>query len=340
MPDRVLVTGVSGVVGGHVALALLKAGHDVRGSVRAPAKADAVRETLARAGADIGRIEIVTLDLTRDEGWRQAAQGCRYLLHVASPFELRTPRDRMEFVGPAVGGTRRALEAGLEAGVERIVLTSSAAAILYGHPPQRTEPFTPADWSRTEGLDVTAYTESKTRAELEAWAIMEAAGRRSDLVAINPTIILGPLLSADTGTSAITVQRLLNGTVPAAPRIYLNVIDARDVADLHLKAMTAPEASGQRYLASSATLSLFELGRMLAGAFPERAGKTPRFELPDWLVRMFAFLDADLKGSVHSVGIRRELDTGAAQALLGRPFISARVAATATAQSLIAYGLV
>src|SRR5205085_1498800 len=145
---------------------------------------------------------------------------------------------------------------------------------------------------------------------------------------INPTIILGPLLSNDLGTSAITVQRLLNGTVPAAPRIYLNIIDVRDVVALHLAGMTAPEAGGQRFLASSATVSYFELGLMLRGAFPEYARKTPRFVLPDWIVKTFAFLDPDLKDSVHSIGIRRGLDTGAAQALLGHPFISGRVAAT------------
>lgn len=340
MPDRVLLTGVSGVIGGHVALGLLNAGYIVRGSVRAQLRADEVRETLKRAGADVERLEFVALELSDDAGWRDAARDCRYVQHIASPFQLRMPKERMETIGPAVEGTRRALRAGLEAGVERIVMTSSAAAILHGHPPERTDPFTTADWSRTSGGDVTIYTESKTLAELEAWAVMEAAGRRDDLVAINPTIVLGPLLGRDIGTSAITVQRLLNGTVPAAPRIYINFIDVRDVAELHLRAMTAPEAAGRRFLASAATMSLFEMGQMLKESFPVYARKVPTFELPDWFVRAFPFIDRDLKANARLVGIRRNLDTSAAEALLGRPFIAGRLALNATARSLIDYGLV
>lgn len=328
------------MVGGHVALALLNAGYIVRGSLRSLDKADAVRRTLKRAGGDVDRLEFVALDLKSDAGWRDAAKDCRYVQHIASPFQLREPKDPQETIGPAVAGTRRALEAGLEGGAERIVVTSSAAAVVYGHPLERTEPFTASDWSRTTGRDVTTYSESKTRAELEAWAIMEGVGRRNDLVSVNPTIVLGPLLGDDIGTSAIAVQRLLKGTVPAAPRLFLNIIDVRDVADLHLKAMTAPEAGGQRFLACAATVTYFEMGQMLKVAFPGYAAKMPTLQLPDWFVRMFAFIDRDLGDRARSVGIRRPIDAGPAERLLGRPFIPARVAISATAQSLIDYGLV
>ena len=340
MPERVLVTGISGVVGSHVALALLNAGYAVRGSLRSLSRAAEVTALLERAGASTANLEFVTLDLMDDAGWDKAPRDCTFVQHIASPFELKKPKDRNDLIRPAVEGTRRALEAALSANVRRVVQTSSAAAIHYGYPPDRTEPFTAADWSRTEGPDVTAYTESKTRAELEAWSIMEAAGRRHDLVSINPTIVLGPLLGEDIGTSAIAVKRLIDGTVPAAPRIYLNLVDVRDVAALHVAAMTAPDAGGQRFIASAATMSYFELGQMLKAAFPQFASKTPRFQLPDWLVKTFAFLDADLKDSVHSVGVRRTLLTGPGEKLLGRPFIPARLAATATARSLIDYGLV
>jgi nucleoside-diphosphate-sugar epimerase len=340
MADRVLVTGVSGVIAGQVALGLLRAGYSVRGSLRSMAKANEVRDTLARAGGDVERLEFVALDLGSDAGWLEAARDCRFVQHIASPFVLRPPKDPALTIGPAVDGTRRALHAGLHAKVERIVLTSSAAAILYGYAPERTEPFTSADWSRTSGSDVTTYSESKTRAELEAWAVMEAAGRRDALVAINPTVVLGPLLGRDIGTSAIAVQRLLNGTVPAAPRIYLNMIDVRDVADLHIKAMTAHEAGGQRFLASAGTMSIYEMGRMLASAYPHYARKVPHFEIPDWIVRTFAFIDRDLGANARLVGVRRMLDTGPTEALLGRPFIPPRLAISATARSLIDYGLV
>ena len=211
MPDRVLLTGVSGFLGGHVAKALLAAGYQVRGSVRNLAKADKVRETLAKAGADVSRLEFVALDLLKDDGWDAAAEGCRFVAHTASPFVLQMPTDKMELIRPAIEGTERALNAGLKAGVERIVITSSMAAIAYGHDKNRTAPFTAADWTDLEGHGVSAYVESKTRAERRAWEIMKAAGREADLAVINPSGIFGPLLDEDPGTSAQIVIRFLEG---------------------------------------------------------------------------------------------------------------------------------
>jgi len=340
MPDRVLLTGISGFLGSHVALALLAAGFAVRGSLRDAARAPRVRAALHAAGADVSRLEFVLLDLMREEGWHGAARGCRYLQHVASPLTVRMPADRNQLIRPAVEGTRRALEAALAAGVERVVLTSSTAAIMHGHPRTRTEPFTESDWSRTDGEGVSAYTESKTRAELEAWSIMERAGRRDDLATINPTVILGPLLDDDPGTSAILVRRLLDGSAPAAPRLFFGIVDVRDVAALQLAAMLNPRAGGHRFLASAGTVGLIELARALRVRFPERAGKVPRFEIPDWMVRIYALFDRDMAANVGSLGIRHAADASRALSLLGRPFISPAQAAAATAQSLIARQLV
>jgi nucleoside-diphosphate-sugar epimerase len=339
MADTVLLTGVSGFLGGHVALALLEAGYRVRGSVRDPARAEKVRETLARAGADVSRLELVTLDLLRDDGWAEAARGARYLMHTASPFVVRAPRDRNQLIRPAVGGTERALRAALASKVERIVLTSSVAAIVYGHGAAQDRTFTAADWTDPDGTGVNAYAQSKTLAEHRAWELMGERGRERDLVAINPGAILGPLLDDDPGTSVALVGRLFDGSVPLAPRIAFGIVDVRDVAALHLAAMTAPGIGGRRLPVSAATLPLIEIAGILARAFPERASKLPRFVLPDWLVRAYALFDADVRANLGELGRCRHIDASAATALLGRPLIPAADALVASARSLIEFGL-
>ncbi len=340
MPDRVLLTGISGFLGGHVGLQLLQAGYLVRGSVRSLDKADKVRATLVAAGADVSKLEFVALDLLSGKGWGDAMQDIRYLQHTASPFVSVMPADPMDLIRPAIEGTRFALEAALAAKVERVVLTSSVAAVSYGHDKTRTRPFTADDWTDLEGRGVNAYIESKTRAEREAWAIMDRAGRHGDLAVINPSAILGPLLDDDPGTSAALVARLLNGTLPAAADISFAFIDVRDVAALHVRAMTDPAAGGHRFIAGNRVISMMDAANMLRPVLPAYASKMPRFVVPDWLVRMFAAFDKEMRGNTGELGVKRYLDASAAIALLGRPFISSEDAVVATAQSLIARKLV
>jgi nucleoside-diphosphate-sugar epimerase len=340
MSGRVLVTGISGFIASHVALALLYAGYTVRGSLRDPGRAGPVAAMLARAGADTGRLEFVRLDLEDDSGWREAARGCRFVQHIASPISTRIPRRREEMIVPAVEGTRRAIAAALETQVERIVMTSSASAVAYGHPPDRTEPYTDADWSRLAGGELDPYSESKTLAELEAWTLMEEVGRRHDFVAVNPTVVLGPLLGDDVGVSPVIIERLLGG-VPVIPRMSLNFVDVRDVAALQLAAMVHPRAGGRRYLASAAPVTARELVEGLRGAFPAFSRRLPRVDAPDWAVRLYALVNPEARGVVAAgLGRIRVFDARPAEALLGRPFMTPRLAAAATAQSLIDHGLV
>ncbi len=338
MTDTVLLTGISGFLGGHVALALLEAGYSVRGSVRNLSKSGKVRETLARAGADVSRLDFVALDLMSDAGWDEAMVGVRYLQHTASPFVLSMPKDRNELIGPAVAGTERALNAALRAGVERVVLTSSMAAIVYGHDKSRGPDFSAADWTELEGRPVNAYIESKTRAERRAWEIMTAAGRGKDLAAINPCAIFGPLLDDDPGTSATLVKRLLDGSLPAVPRLSLAFIDVRDVAAAHVAAMTAPDAGGRRFPMSEQSLMFIEAARILRQRFPEK--RIPRFELPDWALRLYALFDRDVRDNLEELGRPTNLDSTPTIALLGRPLIPARDALLATAESLVAQKIV
>ena len=339
MTDRVLVTGISGFLGGHVALQLLEQGYTVRGSVRSLDKAERVKSTLTANGADLSRLEIVALDLSADTGWAEAMSGVRYLQHVASPFVIEQPRDKQELIRPAVEGTRRALNAALKAGVERIVLTSSIAAIVYGHT-DYSKTFTTADWTNPDSPHTSAYPESKLRAEKEAWAIADSFGARERLATINPGAILGPLLDDDPGTSGALILRLLNGSVPAAPRMTFSVVDVRDVAAAHLAAMTAPEAGGRRHILSDREMSVFELAQSLRPHLPQFAGRLPRFEAPDFIVRLFGLIDPQVRNNTHELGNVRRVDGSSGRALLGHPMIPAADAALATARSLIDHGIV
>ena len=339
MADRVLLTGISGFVGGHVALELLKAGYLVRGSVRDLNKANKVRDTLGRAGADLSRLEFVALDLMSDAGWDEAMAGVRYLQHTASPFVTREPRDRNELIRPAVEGTRRAVSAALRANVERIVVTSSMAAVMYGHDKARSAPFTAADWTNLEGRELSGYVESKARAERAAWELMDAAGRHDDLATINPGAIFGPLLDEDPGTSVGLLKRMFDGSLPAAARIAFIVVDVRDVAAAHVAAMTSEAARGRRFPMGNGTFTLMEIAGILRKAMPERSGRMPRFEVPDWVVRLVANVDADVRGNLGELGVVKRADASDVRRLLGRDLIAAEDATIASAQSLIAQGL-
>jgi nucleoside-diphosphate-sugar epimerase len=335
--STVLVTGGSGFVAGHCILQLLAAGHEVRTTVRSPAREAQVRAQLAAAGADPGaRLSFAAADLTRDEGWPAAVAGCAYVLHVASPFPPTLPRTEEELVVPARDGALRVLRAARDAGVRRVVLTSSFAAIGYGHPGPREAPFDEASWTDPDGADVQPYTRSKTLAERAAWDFLAREGGGLELAVVNPVVVLGPVLGPDSSTSILIVQRLLEGSIPGCPRVWFGVVDVRDVADLHLRAMLHPAARGERFLAVAGDfLSMRDFARVLKARLGPAARKVPTRQLPDWLVRLASLWDPAVKQIVPELGRRKNATNAKARAVLGWAPRSAEDAIAATAESLL-----
>jgi len=338
--ELVLVTGGSGFIAMHCILKLLAAGHPVRASVRSLAREPEVRATLKAAGAEAGdRLSFVAADLTADAGWTEAAAGCAYVLHVASPFPLNVPSHEDELIVPAREGALRVLRAARAAGVKRVVQTSSFAAVGYGHPPL-DRPFNEHDWSNPDGEGVTAYAKSKTLAERAAWDFMAREGGDMELAVVNPVGVFGPVLGADFSTSIEIVKRMLDGALPAVPRITFGVVDVRDVADLHLLAMTRPEAAGERFLAVAGQfVSLREIGLMLKRRMGDAARRVPTRELPDWLLRVVALFDKSVGQVVPELGKRKDAVNDKARRTLGWSPRSAEDAVVATAETLQSLGL-
>ncbi|RVT90905.1 SDR family oxidoreductase [Sphingomonas crocodyli] len=333
--SKVVVTGGSGFVGGHCIAQLIAAGHDVRTTVRDMSRAEEVRRAAGSNGEDSSRVDIVTADLLNDAGWAEAAEGADYILHVASPFPSDAPANADELIIPARDGALRVLRAARDAGVKRVVMTSSFAAVGYGIP-QREQPFDERDWTDPSEPSVQAYMQSKFYAERAAWDFIDREGGELELSVINPTGIFGPVLGSDVSTSVGLIQGLLAGAMPKVPRISFGAVDVRDVADLHIRAMTAPAARGERFIAvAGKALWLIEAAHILREELGVSAAKVPLEEMPDAEVRRLAERAPALEAMVPQLGILREATAGKAERLLGWQPRPARDAIIATARSLM-----
>ena len=337
---RVLITGGSGFIGGWCVAKALDAGHDVRVTVRSLRREDEVRRAIASvspAAADPKRLTFHAASLETDDGWGEAVSGCRYVLHVASPIPLAQPKDADELIRPARDGGLRVLRAAVNAAVERVVMTSSTVAV--GGESGATGVKTEADWTDATSDDVTAYGKSKTIAERAARDFMKDHAATS-FCTVNPSLVLGPVMSGDFSPSLEVVSRLLTGKIPGTPRIGFNVVDVRDVADLHLLAMTAPQAAGGRYIAASDFLWFEDVAAILRRRFGERARKVPTRNLPDMLVKGLALVDPGVRSIVGGLGKKRDSSSAKARSELGWAPRSGEEAVVASAESLFAHGVV
>ncbi len=338
--STVLVTGGSGFIGSHAILQLLGAGHQVRTTVRSLKREGDVRAMLKEGGAEPGDgVSFFAADLENDAGWPEAVAGCDYVLHVASPFPQHVPKNEDELIVPAREGAIRVLRAARDAGVKRVVLTSSFAAVGYGHPLQ-SAPFDETAWTDLTGENVLPYVKSKTLAERAAWDFVAKEGRGLELAVVNPVGVFGPVLGPDYSTSILLVQRLMDGAMPGCPRLYFGIVDVRDVASLHILAMTHAAAKGERFLAIAGDfISMADIARILKARLGAAARRVPTRELPDWLVRLASLRDPAVKQILPELGKRKNATGEKARRLLGWSPRSNEEAVVATGESLVRLGL-
>lgn len=334
---KVLVTGATGFIASHTILALIEKGYEVRGTARSADKAARLNAILSDYAGNPIEIELVSADLTSDDGWTEAMEGVTYLQHLASPIPNNLPKDPNDLIIPARDGALRALKAAKTAGVKRAVMTSSMAAIAYGWGDKRPDVLDETHWSNPDNIkDNTAYTRSKAIAEKAAWDYVSGEGAGLELATINPVAVLGPAMSGDVSASLELVTQAMQNKVPAYPKLTFGIVDVRDVAKAHVEAMERSAAAGERFLVGNEVLSFSEIGEVLRQAFPDR--KLPKGELPNWLVRMMVPLNPTLKQILPELGKRRAYTNAKAREQLGIDFIPAKDAIIASAQTLVDLG--
>ena len=316
--ETVLVTGGTGAVGVQCILQLLREGYAVKTTLRSLNKKDDVIGLLRTGGiTSFDNLSFVEADLTNDANWADAMRGCQYVLHVASPTHADATASEDDMIRPAVEGTRRVLRAARDAGVKRVVMTSSFGAVGFSNKKPDTQT-TEADWTDPNEKDLSPYEKSKGLAERAAWDFISQGGGSLELATINPVAIFGPSLGVSKSPSLGILTFLLGGTMKAIPNIGLNVVDIRDVADLHVRAMTNPAANGQRFIATAdGQISMPEIARLLKTKRPDVAQKVPTRTLPNWVLSMAALFNPQARQSVALLAINRNVSNAKARSVLG-----------------------
>ena len=334
--ETVLVTGGTGFIGLHCLQQLLDKGYKVRTTIRSESRKQEVLEAMKKYASNCENLEFYIADLLKDDGWTEAVEGSKYVLHVASPFFLGEPENEDVFIKPAVEGTLRVLKACADADVQKVVLTSSFAAVGYGHPREK-EVYTEEDWSSVDG-EISAYAKSKTLAEKAAWEFVEnlEESKKFDLTVINPVAVTGPMLTSDIGSSNDFLLKLISGSMPACPKIHMGYIDVRDVAKAHIFSMTEEKTNGERIIVSENEMFFAEVGKTL-----NEAGfkKSPTKELPNFLVKIMSFFVGELKTLLSALDRKGDIDKTKAERFFNWEYISTEQSVTETAQQLQEMGL-
>lgn len=335
--QTVLVTGGSGYLGGWLIVTLLRQGYAVRTTVRSLSREAEVRKSIARQVGIPDRLTVFAADLLKDEGWARAAESCDYVIHVASPMPVGEFKGQ-DIMRPAREGTRRVLEAATNSGAKRIVLTSSGVAAL---PPigQNTQ-IDETVWTERPDKPAYEYARVKTLAEQDAWRFVRSRSHAPELVTLLPGFIQGPVMGADYSASVDLVGQMLRGKMPAVPRIGFNIVDVRDLADLHVSAMESPAAAGERFIAMGDFLWLIDFARLLRERFGAKAAKVPTRVMPDGLVKFIALFNSQMASIVPDLGVKRTADGSKAERLLGWRSRSAAESIVDAATSLIENGCV
>jgi dihydroflavonol-4-reductase len=337
---NVLVTGGSGYIASYVIAQLLVEGYKVRATIRSLGREPKVREMLAKIAPDQSNLSFFQADLTSDAGWREAMDGMDFVQHLASPISATLPKHEDELIVPAREGALRALRFGVEAGVKRVVMTSSMAAIAYGLDQDPETPMDETRWSDENHSDTSPYIRSKVIAEKAAWDFMKTNGGSMELTTINPSAVLGPVLGSDFSASILIVQKLLNGDFPACPRIGFALVDVRDIADLHVRAMTHAKAAGERFLGAGDFLWMTDVAKILREDLGQQGRKVPKGNLPSWLVKLLGNVDPVTRSIVYELDRYRPVTSQKAKNLLGWTLRDDRTSILDTARSLIREGVV
>ena len=334
MAGTILVTGGSGFIAGYLIRQLAAEGWTINATIRSLAKTDKVR---ALIGVPEAQLRFFAADLTSDAGWAGAVAGCSHVAHVASPFPAAAVKHEDDLVVPAREGALRALRFARDAGVTRFVMTSSMAAIAYGHAGRSR--FTEADWTNIDAREIYPYVKSKTIAERAARDWVAAEGGALEFCTVNPSAVLGPVWGDDFSASIEVVKKMLEGALPGYPRLGFGIVDVRDVADLHVRALNAPGKAGQRFVSNGPFYMMAEVGRVLREHLGAEARKVPTRTLPDILVRLFALFDPVVRQVTGELGKVRDGDSSHAQQALGWTMRPAEESIFDSARSLIDLGL-